>query len=46
MYGSDFPNIPYAWDRELKWLRDTRLGDDELDMILYKNAVDFFELDG
>ncbi|RPJ74049.1 MAG: amidohydrolase, partial [Desulfobacteraceae bacterium] len=20
MYGSDFPNIPYAWDRELKWL--------------------------
>jgi hypothetical protein len=46
MYGSDFPNIPYAWDRELKWLRDSRLGDDELDMILYKNAVDFFELDG
>ena len=45
MYGSDFPNIPYAWDRELKWLRDSCLGDDELDMILNKNAVEFFHLD-
>ena len=46
MYGSDFPNIPYAWDRELKWLRDSRLSDDELDMILNKNAADFFDLHG
>ncbi|MCB2148335.1 MAG: amidohydrolase [Deltaproteobacteria bacterium] len=46
MYGSDFPNIPYAWDRELKWLRDSRLSDDELDRILNKNAADFFDLDG
>jgi len=45
MYGSDFPNIPYAWDRELKWLRDSHLGDDKLDMILNKNAADFFNLD-
>jgi predicted TIM-barrel fold metal-dependent hydrolase len=20
LYGTDFPNIPYAWDRELRWL--------------------------
>ncbi|WP_319405430.1 amidohydrolase family protein [uncultured Desulfosarcina sp.] len=46
MYGSDFPNIPYAWDRELKWLQDSRLSDDELDMILNKNAADFFDLHG
>lgn len=46
MYGSDFPNIPYAWDRELTWLRDSRLSDDELDRILNKNAADFFDLDG
>lgn len=45
MYGSDFPNIPYAWDRELKWLRNSRLDDDELDMILNKNAIEFFHLD-
>jgi hypothetical protein len=46
MYGSDFPNIPYAWDRELKWLRDLRLSDDELDRILNKNAADFYDLHG
>lgn len=45
MYGSDFPNIPYAWDRESKWLRDSHLGADELEMILNKNAAEFFGLD-
>lgn len=44
MYGSDFPNIPYAWDRELKWLRDSRLCSDGMDMILNKNAAVFFDL--
>ena len=44
MYGSDFPNIPYAWDRELKWLRDSSLADDVLEGILYKNAVEFFDI--
>lgn len=44
MYGSDFPNIPYAWDRELKWLRNSSLSDYELDMILNNNATDFFDL--
>lgn len=45
MYGSDFPNIPYAWDRESKWLRDSHLGADELEMILNNNAAEFFGLD-
>ena len=44
IYGSDFPNIPYAWDRELKWLRDSNLSDYELDRILNKNAAEFFNL--
>jgi predicted TIM-barrel fold metal-dependent hydrolase len=44
MYGSDFPNIPYAWDRELKWLRDSTLSGTDLQMILNKNAIEFFEL--
>jgi len=43
-YGSDFPNIPYAWDRELKWLRDSSLSDYEMERILNKNATEFFNL--
>jgi predicted TIM-barrel fold metal-dependent hydrolase len=44
MYGSDFPNIPYAWDKELKKLKATDMSNDTLEKILYKNAVDFFGL--
>jgi predicted TIM-barrel fold metal-dependent hydrolase len=42
MYGSDFPNIPYAWDRELKWLRTSGLPKENLDWILGKCATGFF----
>ena len=44
MYGSDFPNIPYAWDRELKRMQGFGLAADELEMVLRKNAVAFFGL--
>jgi uncharacterized protein len=44
MYGSDFPNIPYAWDRELKILKTMGLSNDLLDRILHKNAAEFFGL--
>ena len=44
MYGSDFPNIPYAWDRELKILMTKRLSPAALEKIMHKNAVDFFNL--
>jgi len=44
MYGSDFPNIPYAWDRELKWLSESGLSHDDLEWILNKNACNFFNL--
>jgi hypothetical protein len=27
LYGSDFPNIPYAWDRELKKLAAMNLSE-------------------
>jgi predicted TIM-barrel fold metal-dependent hydrolase len=30
MYGSDFPNIPHVWNRELKYLRRSGLGADML----------------
>lgn len=44
MYGSDFPNIPYAWDRELKWLRASGLPQGNLEWILRKSASSFFGL--
>jgi len=46
MYGSDFPNIPYAWDRELKRLSETGLSDADLEWILNKSASAFFNLTG
>ena len=45
MYGSDFPNIPYAWDRELKWLEASGLPEESLAWILHRSAAAFFDLD-
>ena len=45
MYGSDFPNIPYEWDRELKVLAAVNISEETLERISYNNAVDFFDLD-
>lgn len=44
LYGSDFPSIPYAWDRELKRLQAAGLAREDLERILYRNAVDLFGL--
>ncbi|MCP4671198.1 MAG: amidohydrolase family protein, partial [Desulfobacula sp.] len=44
MYGSDFPNIPYEWDRELKVLARSSLSKSQLNHILFKNAADFFNI--
>jgi predicted TIM-barrel fold metal-dependent hydrolase len=44
LYGSDFPNIPYAWDREIKVLKTAEITYEALENISYKNAVDFFSL--
>lgn len=45
IYGSDFPNIPYAWDRELKWISAGGFDPCLLERVLWKNAADFFGLD-
>ena len=45
MYGSDYPNIPYAWDRELKWLASSGLSARDLDQVLYKSAATFYGLE-
>ena len=44
IYGSDFPNIPYAWDRELKALKGQNISRNALEKITHKNAMEFFNL--
>lgn len=39
LYGSDFPNLPYAWDREVKQLASLRLRDDLEAGLLGQNAL-------
>ena len=43
MYGSDFPNLPYAWDRELKKLAAAALDAETRERILHGNATAFFD---
>ena len=42
LYGSDFPNLPYAWDRELRKIRAWKLPDETLARFLGGNARALF----
>ncbi len=42
LYGTDFPNVPYAWDRELKRLTACGLPERLLARILGENALELF----
>ncbi len=42
LYGTDFPNIPYAWDRELQRIAALELPADDLARILGGNALELF----
>jgi len=44
MFGTDFPNLPYAWDREIKRLIQQNLAPDALAKILGHNAVEFYNI--
>jgi len=44
MFGTDFPNLPYAWDREIKRLARQNLAPDALAKILGKNAIEFYQI--
>jgi uncharacterized protein len=44
MYGSDFPNIPYNWDRELKCLKASNLSRENMEWILNKSATGCFQV--
>jgi hypothetical protein len=39
MYGTDFPNVPYAWDRELQRILSLRLPEEELAALLGGTAA-------
>jgi predicted TIM-barrel fold metal-dependent hydrolase len=44
IFGSDFPNLPYAWDRELKNLSRLKLSAEQLADILGRNAMGLYFL--
>jgi predicted TIM-barrel fold metal-dependent hydrolase len=45
IFGTDFPNLPYAWDREIKRLVQLNLPEDTLERILGRNAMEFYQID-
>lgn len=42
LYGTDFPNLPYAWDREVHRLVELSMPEDELAMLLGQTAAELF----
>lgn len=46
LYGTDFPNLPYAWDRELRRLAARRLDDETLARVLGGTAREVFRIPG
>jgi len=43
LYGTDFPDLPYAWDRELRKLLALGLPENDLTQILGQNAAALFD---
>ncbi len=46
LYGTDFPNLPYPWDRELQVLRGLSLPPEVLAQVEGGTAARLFKLDG
>jgi predicted TIM-barrel fold metal-dependent hydrolase len=44
IYGSDFPNLPYAWDRELKKMALLGLSEEAMAHLFSKNAMAFYSI--
>lgn len=44
MYGTDFPCLPFAWDRELRQISELGLPKESLELILGQNAIKFFSI--
>lgn len=44
MYGTDFPNLPYAWDRELRRIGGRGMNDATLEKVLGETARSFYRI--
>ena len=44
IFGSDFPNLPYAWDRELQRIARLNFAPERLLKLLSQNAVEFYAI--
>jgi predicted TIM-barrel fold metal-dependent hydrolase len=44
LYGTDFPNLPYEWDRELGVIRSLQLPEQDAALILGENAARLFQI--
>lgn len=45
LYGTDFPNLPYAWDHELRKINSLGLPAHQLAMLMGGNAAALFSID-
>lgn len=45
MYGTDFPHIPFAWDRELLCIQEAGLSEKALEKVVGENALAFFGIE-
>jgi uncharacterized protein len=43
LYGSDFPNLPYAWDREIRTITALKLSETVLADVLGQNTLRLFQ---
>lgn len=44
IFGTDFPNLPYAWDREIRKFAEFNLPEETNHQILYLNALNFYAI--
>ena len=44
MYGTDFPNLPYAWDREVKKILGHDLNEEARALVLGGTARTLFDI--
>ena len=44
IFGSDFPNLPYAWDRELRQIVRLNLDEEMQTRLLAQNAIEFYSI--
>ena len=46
LFGTDFPNLPYAWDREIRCIAAMDLPRERLEALCYRNAAALFGIEG